>query len=61
VEWIDEWLTKGSSLLTADPAGFTAWSHLLDRSHVVVHPGLIEYVRPLVAEGSLRMLVEGQS
>jgi hypothetical protein len=61
VESIDEWLTKGSSLLTADPAGFTAWSHLLDRSHVVVHPGLIEYVRPLVAEGSLRMLVEGQS
>ncbi len=58
---IDAWLSRGASLLTVDEADLGLWPHLLDRSHVVVHPSLIEQTRMLVDGRSLRLLASGSA
>jgi hypothetical protein len=55
---ITEWLGRGASLLTLDETSLTEWSALFERPYVVAHPGLVDYMRVLVGEGSLRVLTD---
>lgn len=56
VDLIDEWLSLGSSLLNVDASSLKSWSRVFDRPFVVVHPGLVERVRPLVSATALKVL-----
>ena len=60
VALMEEWISRGSSLLTTDAEGLGVWYRLLGRARVVVHPDLLEGARLIVARGSLQILDENR-